>query len=142
MPLKQDRTSYNVSNNLKTSMQAKGFDTSVKEGNTYYEGSGAEIHLALFMLSNGKFRTVSSLATTFCDIVDPNDTALVRMWVEEELGSFIGRIQGVESSQSTFDGLLTWTHTIVYNGQSKVGTDTKKVDAIAKSLRKLIDDLQ
>lgn len=63
MPLKQDRTSYNISNNLKASMQAKGFNT------------------------------------------------------------------------------LTWTHTIIYNGIAKTGTDTKKVDAIAKALRKLIDDL-
>lgn len=38
MPLKQDRTSYAVSNNLKASMQAKGFDTNIKEGFTYYDG--------------------------------------------------------------------------------------------------------
>lgn len=63
------------------------------------------------------------------------------MWVEEELAIQIAQIPGVESSESTFDGLTTWTHTIVYNGQNKTGNDTKKVDAIAKALRKLIDDL-
>lgn len=141
MPLKQDRTSYNISNKLKTSMQAKGFDTNLKEGNTYYDGSGAEIHLALFMLPNGFFRTVSNLLTTFSDIVAPNDANFVRMWVEEELAVTIAQIPGVESSESEFDGLLNWTHTIVYNGVEKTGTDTKKVDAMAKALRKLIDDL-
>lgn len=53
MPLKQDRTSYNVSNNLKTAMAGAGYDTNIKEGNTYYDGSGSEIHLALFMLPGG-----------------------------------------------------------------------------------------
>lgn len=82
MPLKQDRTSYNISNNLKTSMQAKGFNTNLTEGCTYYDGSAAEIHLALFPLPNGSFRTVSNLLTTFSDIVAPDDPAFVRMWVE------------------------------------------------------------
>lgn len=63
------------------------------------------------------------------------------MWVEEELAVAIAQIPGVESSESEFDGLLNWTHTIVYNGVEKTGTDTKKVDAMAKALRKLIDDL-
>lgn len=141
MPLKQDRTSYNISNNLKTSMQAKGFNTNLVEGATYYDGGATEIHLALFPLPTGKFRTVSNLLTTFSDIVAPDDTSFVRMWVEEELAVAIAKIPGVESSESTFDGLTTWTHTITYNGQPKTGTDTKKVDAIAKDLRKLIDDL-
>lgn len=56
MPLKQDRTSYNISNNLKASMQAKGFNTNLVEGATYYDGGAAEIHLVLLMLPNGKFR--------------------------------------------------------------------------------------
>ena len=139
MPLKQDRTSYTVSNNLKTSMQAKGFNTSIVEGATYYDGGASEIHLALLGLPNGKFRTVANTAT-FCDIVDRNYAAFVRMWVEEELAVTIARIPGVESSETAFDG-TTYTHTIGYNGGSKTGTDTKKVDAIAKALRKLIDDL-
>lgn len=122
-------------------MQAKGFDTNIKEGNTYYDGGATEIHLALFMLNNGKFRTISNLLTTFSDIVAPDEPGFVRMWVEEELAIQIAQIPGVESSESTFDGLTTWTHTITYNGQPKTGTDTKKVDAIAKALRKLIDDL-
>ena len=54
MPLKQDRTSYTISNNLKTSMQAKGFDTNIVEGATYYDGGAAEIHLALLQLPGGK----------------------------------------------------------------------------------------
>lgn len=142
MPLKVDRTSYNISNNLKASMQAKGFDTNIKEGATYYDGGATEIHLALFPLPTGKFRTVSNLLTTFSDIVAPDDPSFVRMWVEEELAVTIAKIPGVESSESTFDVLLQiWTHTIIYNGVEKTGTDTKKVDAIAKALRKLIDDL-
>lgn len=55
MPLKQDRTSYNISNNLKTSMQAKGFNTNLVEGATYYDGGATEIHLALFPLPTGNF---------------------------------------------------------------------------------------
>lgn len=83
------------------------------------------------MLPNGKFRTVAN-TSTFTDLVEPNDASFVRMWVEEELALQIAQIPGVESSESTFDGLTTWTHTIVYNGLSKTGTDTKKVDAIPK----------
>lgn len=62
MPLKSDRTSYTISNNLKTSMQAKGFDTNVKEGNTYYDGGASEIHLAIATLPNGTIRTVANTA--------------------------------------------------------------------------------
>lgn len=75
MPLKQDRTSYNIASNLKTSMQAKGFNTAMVEGATYYDGGASEIHLALLMLPNGKIRTISSLLSTFADIVDPNDAS-------------------------------------------------------------------
>lgn len=66
MPLKQDRTSYNVSNNLKTAMNGAGYSTALHEGNTYYDGSGSEIHLALFMLPGGAFRTITikSVGTT------------------------------------------------------------------------------
>lgn len=91
------------------------------------------------MLPNGKFRTVANTAT-FTDLVSPDEASFVRMWVEEELAIQIAQIPGVESSESVFN-TPDWTHTIVYNGQSKTGTDTKKVDAIAKALRKLIDDL-
>lgn len=123
-------------------MQAKGFNTNLVEGATYYDGGAAEIHLVLLMLPNGKFRTVSNLLATFSDIVAADEPAFVRMWIEEELAVTIARIPGVESSESVFDSLLlTWTHTIIYNGIAKTGTDTKKVDAIAKALRKLIDDL-
>ena len=139
MPLKSDRTSYTISSNLKLSMQAKGFDTSVKEGNTYYDGGAAEIHLAIAMLPNGTIRTVANTAT-FADIVSPDDPAFARMWVEGELGVAIAQIPGVEGSESVFNS-PNWTHTITYNGLAKTGTDTKKVDAIAKALKKLIDDL-
>ena len=102
MPLKKDRTSYNVSQNLKTSMQAKGFPTDIEEGRTYYDGSGAEIHLALYQLSDGFFRTVANTAT-FTDLVSPADPSFVRMWVESELEVAIARIPGVESSTSVFN---------------------------------------
>ena len=92
------------------------------------------------MLPNGKLRTISSLLTTFSDIVATDEASYVRMWVEEELAVAIARIPGVESSETTFSD-PNYTHTIVYNGVNKTGTDTKKVDAIAKALRKLIDDL-
>lgn len=70
----------------------------------------------------------------------PDDAAFVRMWVEDELGVAIAQIPGVEGSESVFNS-PNWVHTITYNGQAKTGTDTKKVDAIAKALKKLIDDL-
>lgn len=55
MPLKQDRTSYTISNNLKTSMQAKGFNTDLLLGATYYDGSAAEIHVPVLELPGGGF---------------------------------------------------------------------------------------
>lgn len=81
MPLKQDRTSYNVSSNLKTSMQAKGFSTDLILGATYYDGSSAEIHATVLELPGGLFRTIAN-TPTFTDIVMPSDPLFVRMWVE------------------------------------------------------------
>lgn len=138
MPLKQDRTSYNVSNNLKTAMNGAGVSTEIKEGNTYYDGSAAEIHLILLMLPGGMFRTVSNLSTTFSDIVAADYPAFVRMWVESELAVQIARTPGVEASESVFGG-VTWVHTITFNGTAQTGTDTKKVDAMAKALIKVLD---
>lgn len=138
MPLKQDRTSYNVSNNLKTALISAGYDTTLKEGNTYYDGSGAEIHLVILALPGGTFRTVSNLLTTFSDIVAADEAAFVRMWVESELAVQITRVPGVEASDSVFGG-VTWVHTITFNGTAQTGTDTKKVDAMAKALIKVLD---
>ena len=135
MPLKSDRTSYNVSNNLKTAMNGAGIDTSVKEGNTYYDGGASEIHLAIASLPNGSLRTVANTAT-FADIVAAADPAFVRMWVEDELGVAIAEIPGVEGSESVFIS-PNWVHTITFNGAPQTGTDTKKVDAIAKALIKV-----
>lgn len=138
MPLKQDRTSYNVSNNLKTALIGAGYDTTLKEGNTYYDGSGAEIHLVILALPGGTFRTVSNLLTTFSDIVAADEAAFVRMWVESELAVQIALVPGVEASDSVFGG-VTWVHTITFNGTAQTGTDTKKVDAMAKALIKVLD---
>ncbi len=137
MPLKSERTSYNVSNNLKTAKQGAGQNTNIVEGRTYYDGGASEVHLALFMLPDGKFRTVANTAT-FCDIVAPDDANFVRMWVEDELAIAIAQTPGVESSESTFNG-TTWTHTIGFNGGTQTGNDSKKVDAMAKALIKCLD---
>ncbi len=138
MPLKSDRTSYNVLNNLKTAMNGAGFDTNIKEGNTYYDGGPTEIHLVLLALPGGTFRTVSNLLTTFSDIVPADEAAFVRMWVESELAVQIARTPGVEASDSVFNS-PNWVHTITFNGSAQTGTDTKKVDAMAKALIKVLD---
>jgi hypothetical protein len=137
MPLKQDRTSYNVSNNLKSAFQGAGYNTDIKEGNTYYDGGASEIHLALFMLPDGSFRTVAN-TSTFADIVQPNDASFVRMWVESELAIAIAQVPGVEASESVFNS-PNWVHTITFNGTAQTGTDSKKVDAMAKALIKCLD---
>lgn len=139
MPLKQDRTSFNVSNNLKTSMVANGNYVGLEEGRTYYDGSGAEIHLALYQLADGTYRTVANTAT-FTDIVAGNDPNFVRMWIEEELAIFIGRTPGVEGFTNTFNaGTSIWTCVITHNGTTENGTDTKKVDAMTKALVKVLN---
>lgn len=67
-----------------------------------------------------------------------DDAAFVRMWVESELAQFIATVPGVEASDSVFNS-PNWVHTITFNGTSQNGTDTKKVDAMAKALIKVLD---
>lgn len=50
----------------------------------------------------------------------------------------IARVPGVEASDSVFGG-ANWVHTITFNGTPQTGTDTKKVDAMAKALIKVLD---
>ena len=81
---------------------------------------------------------MSNLLTTFSDIVAADEAAFVRMWVESELAVQIALVPGVEASDSVFGG-VTWVHTITFNGTAQTGTDTKKVDAMAKALIKVLD---
>lgn len=77
MPLKKDRTSYNVSVNLSQALRTKGFDTNVQVGYTYYE-SATELHLALMDMGDGTHRCMCN-TSSFADYLDNNDESLHRM---------------------------------------------------------------
>lgn len=144
MPLKQERTSYSASNNLKTALSAKGFSVIPQIGECHYDGSAAEFHLILADFPNGTFRTNRYFASSLSDpdIVSASDTALVRMYVEEELQQLIASIPGVSSSSGSQGGLpLIWTWTITRNGTEYTRTDTKKADAICKAITAVVNAL-
>lgn len=80
MAQKNERTSFNVSNNLKTALQAKGLYPEVEAGQAFYEGSATDIHL------------------------------LERFWMEPELDIIIAQTPGVEGSSGVFTNTTwTWT---------------------------------
>ena len=50
MAQKNERTSFNVSNNLKTALQAKGLYPEVEAGQAFYEGSATKAFIKVVNL--------------------------------------------------------------------------------------------
>lgn len=124
-------------------MVSKGLLDPMEVGHVYYSGSSAEKHLLIADNGDNTFRTVVRLSggNVDFDSLDNNDPIAVRMFVKRELDVFIFSIDGVEDSNHTFNG-TTYTHTIIYNGTPYKATDSKLVDAAAKSLTSMINAVQ
>ena len=139
MAQKNEKTSFNVSNNLKVALQAKGIYPPTETGQTFYEGAANDIHLLSEPQANGTFRTtnVTAWVVSF-DFVRGDDPLLTRFWMEPELTDIIAGTPGVENSSGVFAN-TTWTWTIVFNGQNYNGTDASKPDAIAKAFIKVVN---
>lgn len=138
MATKRNRTAFVVSNNLKTAMNAAGWQTEVAAGQSYYDGAANDRHLVHDQFDDGSFRTTNIIGTTVdFDFIVPGDPALARIWTERELQVFIGSIPGVGGSSGTFN-VNTWTWVIPFNGQNFSANDTSKPDAIAKALIKVL----
>lgn len=142
MAQKNERTSFNVSNNLKTALVAKGMYPPADTGQTFYEGAGNDIHMLSEPQNNGTFRTtnVTAGAVSF-DFVRGDDPSLTRFWMEPELDVIIAQTNGVENSSGVFANNV-WTWTITFNGQNFTGTDASKPDAMAKAFIKVVNLLQ
>ena len=138
MPRK-DITSFNVSGNLKKALENAGFEneTRPESGRAFYNGTANIRLLCLEQPANIEgLRTIEiSNNTPDFDFVDFSDTTVVRFWTIRELEIFIGtRIPGIQASSATLAD-TTWTHVIQVDDTGYTGTDTKQVDAMAKSLR-------
>jgi hypothetical protein len=140
MAQKNEKTSFNVSNNLKVALQAKGIYPPTETGQTFYEGAANDIHLLSEPQANGTFRTTNVTAGVVSfDFVRGDDPLLTRFWMEPELTDIIAGTPGVENSSGVFAN-TTWTWTIVFNGQNYNGTDASKPDAIiAKAFIKVVN---
>ena len=139
MAQKNERTSFNVSNNLKTALQAKGLYPAVETGQAFYEGAANDTHLLSEPQANGTFRTtnVTANAVSF-DFVRGDDPLLTGFWMEPELDVIIAQTPGVENSSGSFANNV-WTWTIVHNGVNHNGTDASKPDAMAKAFIKVVN---
>ena len=139
MAQKNERTSFNVSNNLKTALQAKGLHPATETRQAFYEGAANDIHLLSEPQANGTFRTtnVTANAVSF-DFIRGDDPAITRFWMEPELSDIIAGTSGVQGSSGVFANNV-WTWTIVHNGVNHNGTDASKPDAMAKAFIKVVN---
>lgn len=79
MATKRNRTAFVVSNNLKTAMNAAGWQTEVAAGQSYYDGAANDRHLVHDQFDDGSFRTTNIIGTTVdFDFIVPGDPALAR----------------------------------------------------------------
>lgn len=140
MAIRKEQSSYNDSLTLKTAMVSKGLLDPMEVGHVYYSGSSAEKHLLMADNGDNTFRTIVRLSGGNVDFdhMDKDDPLAVRMFVKRELDVYIYSIDGVEDAFYTLNGSI-YTHTIVYNGVTYVATDSKLVDAVAKSLTSMIN---
>jgi len=139
MAQKNEKTSFNVSNNLKVALQAKGIYPPTETGQTFYEGAANDIHLLSEPQANGTFRTTNVTAGVVSfDFVRGDDPLLTRFWMEPELTDIIAGTPGVEGSSGVFANNV-WTWTIVHNGVNHTGTDSSKPDAMAKAFIKVVN---
>lgn len=138
MAQKTERTSFNVSTNLKNALTANNAYPPLEVGHTVYAGAANDIHLVTGQSDEGPYRTTNITGTTVSfDFILASDPDLSRIWSDAELEVFIASFVP-ESLTCTF---LTpdWTCSIVINGVTNTGVDTKKPDAMAKALIKLLN---
>lgn len=104
MAQKTERTSFNVSNNLKNALTANDAYPPLEVGHTVYAGAANDIHLLTLDYSDGSFRTVNFTAGVgSADNVAGNDPALVRFWMDRELNILISSWPGVEGAECTLN---------------------------------------
>ena len=140
MAQKAERTSFSTSNNLKAAMLAKGFSDrlAVKETRSFYAGAANDIHLVTGQSDDGPYRTMNITGTTpSFDFILSSDPDLSRIWADAELEVFIASFVP-ESLTCTFLA-PDWTCSILINSVTHTGVDTKKPDAMAKALIKLLN---
>lgn len=139
MSTKREKTSFTVSTNLKTALEAKGLGNQMQTGQAFYDGAANDIHLTDDQYDDGSFRTINITAGVVSfDFIEPSDPTLVRMYTDRELSILIGQTSGVGGSSGVLNG-STWTWTIPFNGVDKSASDTSKPDAMAKAFIKVVN---
>lgn len=141
MAIRKEQSSYNVSLQLKTALASKGILGEVSVTEVYYSGGATERHYIDSDMSEGTFRTIVKNGTAIdFDFVDSTDTALVRLWIKRELDVFTSGVEGISSIVHTQNG-NNFITTIIYNGATHTGTDTKSIDAYVKAVTSMINSV-
>lgn len=142
MAIRKDGSSFNVSSNLRTALRNAGYvdATLPQAGRLFFDGVNSEVVLCheqpgdsdALRTTKTSGRNAGNQVVDF-DFADYSDDTLTRIWTIRELDFFLASIPGTSIPLRTLDG-TTWTATIILNGVTYTGTDSKEVDAYCKAL--------
>jgi hypothetical protein len=139
MAQKKAKTTFQVSVNLKTAMQAKGVYPAMGPDMVYFDGASNDRHFTHGQWQDGSFRTLNILPSGVdTDFIDPNDNNLTRQWTVREMFEQIGAYPGVQNYQFEPSG-NQWRYFIIRNNITYEATNANQADACAIAFTNMLN---